>query len=142
VSSFNLDGEINRRPPELTATTEQRTVGAVLKKPHRMTRATEEPPILQSSSTISTASMTTFATRPPLQQLDNPHIMSQRGNGRRMSARLAEKDNTPITDTYDIEPVKKHQVATGGNQSKSGSAGVGEKIGNKRKPGEYNGYSL
>lgn len=80
--------------------------------------------------------MTTFATRPPLQQLDNPHIMSQRGNGRRMSARLAEKDNTPITDKYAVEPAKNHHSATGGKQNKSASPDVSEKIGNKRKPGE------
>ncbi len=53
-----------------------------------------------------------------------------------MSARLAEKDNTPITDKYAVEPAKNHHSATGGKQNKSASPDVSEKIGNKRKPGE------
>ena len=103
-----------------------------------MTRASGTSPNLHSASAVSAAQMTTFATRPPLQQLDNPHIMSQRGNGRRMSARLAEKDNTPVTDNYAVEPEKKIQSATGGKQNKSSSASSSEKTGNKRKIGEFN----
>ena len=103
-----------------------------------MTRATEATPISQSTSTISAVPMTTFAIRPPLQQLDNPHVMSQRGNGRRTSARLAEKDNTPNGDDYTANLAKTNQVTIGAKQSKV----ISEKTGNKRKPGEFNLYRL
>ena len=112
---------------------------SAISEAQRMTRAAEALPSLPSTTTISQASMTTFATRPPLQQLDNPHIMSQRGNGRRTSARLADKDNAPTTDGYVVESMKKSQPATGGKQSKANPNGVGPKIGGKRKPGEYTG---
>ena len=83
--------------------------------------------------------MTTFATRPPLQQLDNPHVMSQRGNGRRTSARLAEKEDAPTTDVYTVDPVERSQLTTEGEHSKGSAESTGAKTGRKRKPGECGG---
>lgn len=80
--------------------------------------------------------MTTFATRPPLQQLDNPHMMSERGNGRRTSARLADKEDVPVTNRYTVDPMKRGQNALGSKPIKTNANFARAKTGNKRKPSE------
>ena len=107
-----------------------------------MTRATEVSPSSPSVKTTSKASMTTFAPRPPLQQLDHPHIMSERGNGRRTSARLADKEDAPLANGYNLDPVKKSQIVPGGKQNKGNTSGAGAKTGAKRKPGEYKRHEI
>ncbi len=81
--------------------------------------------------------MTAYATRAPLQLIENPHMMSEvsRGHGRRTSARLADKEDAPLTNgiSHENEPVKKQ---VGGKQGKSVVNGAGSKAGGKRKPGE------
>ncbi|KAK4696675.1 kinetochore protein Mis13/DSN1, partial [Lecanoromycetidae sp. Uapishka_2] len=64
--------------------------------------------------------MTAYATRAPLQLIQNPHMMSEvsRGHGRRTSARLADKEDAPLTNgiSHENEPVKK---SAGGKQGKN-----------------------
>ena len=83
--------------------------------------------------------MTAYATRAPLQLINNPHIMSEtsRGHGRRTSTRLANKEDAPYTNGIgnDSEPVKPRQDAEG-KQGKSKVNGASAKPAAKRKPGE------
>ena len=76
--------------------------------------------------------MTAYATRAPLQLIQNPHIMSD--NGRRTSGRLADKAHAPITNGigHEFESVKKSSGAAAGGKGKPNGA----KGGTKRKPGE------
>ena len=77
--------------------------------------------------------MATFATRAPLQLIENPHIMSDaQRNGRRTSSRLAEKEDTMVNGVghaYDVvkQSQKSTAVVKGGKNTASKSA-------NKRKP--------
>lgn len=81
--------------------------------------------------------MTAYATRAPLQLIQNPHMMSEvsRGHGRRTSARLADKEDAPLTNgiSHENEPIKKSAT---GKLGKSVANGTGSKAGGKRKPGE------
>lgn len=102
-----------------------------------MVRATTAPLSTPSVKTYIQASMTTLAPRPPLQQLDNIHMMSERGNGRRTSARLADKDDASTTNGCNIDQVKKSHDSIEGKQTKVNAGGVGTKPGAKRKPSKY-----
>ena len=86
----------------------------------------------QSGKQSVAASMTAYTTRAPLQLIDNPHIMSQ--NGRRTSARLADKEDAPIANGigHGYEPVKQGQKSASSRRTKANGA----KAGAKRKPGE------
>lgn len=81
--------------------------------------------------------MTAYVTRAPLQLIQNPHMMSEvsRGHGRRTSARLADKEDAPLTNgvSHENEPAKK---GASGKQAKSVTNTTGSKAGGKRKPGE------
>ena len=86
--------------------------------------------------------MTTYATRAPLQLISNPHIMSEasRGQGRRTSARLAEKEDSPFINGIGLDsgPVK-------GRQNLDGRQGKAKLNGTtrgsvKRKPGKHSAY--
>ena len=83
--------------------------------------------------------MTAYATRAPLQLIRNPHIMSEasRGQSRRTSARLAEKEDKPYVNGigHDSEPVKGRQIVEG-KQGKGKVNGASAKPTAKRKPGE------
>lgn len=90
-----------------------------------------------SQLTIPKASMTTYATRSPLQLLSNTHVMAEtRRTTRRTSARLADKDDMPLTNgvTHTTEKTK-----TNGIGLRSGKAGVNGATGGrgKRKHGRY-----
>ncbi len=65
-------------------------------------------------------------------------MMSERGSGRRTSARLAGKDDTCENNNYNIDPLKKSQVIIGGKQNKANSYGAVTKTGAKRKPSKCN----
>lgn len=84
--------------------------------------------------------MTVYATRVPLQLIENPHMMSElQGHGRRTSARLADKEDEPIMNGngYNYEPAKKSQNSgASGKQGKASIHGASAKTGGKRKPGE------
>lgn len=82
--------------------------------------------------------MTAYATRAPLQLINNPHIMSEaRGTSRRTSARLADKEDAPFVNgvVHESETVKGSQNVTR-KQGKSGVNGASAKPAVKRKPGE------
>ena len=83
--------------------------------------------------------MTAYATRAPLQLINNPHIMSEasRGHGRRTSARLADKEDAPYVNGIgqDSEFVKPRQNVDG-KQGKNKVNGATTKPSAKRKPGE------
>lgn len=102
-----------------------------------MARATQTLPSTPAEISISTTPMTTFAQRPPLQQLDNPHMMSERGNGRRTSARLAGNDKTIENYDLSLEPVKGNQNVAASKQSKGNPHSTIAKTGAKRKAGQY-----
>ena len=84
--------------------------------------------------------MTAYATRAPLSLINNPHMMSEaRGGGRRSSARLADKEDAPLTNGvgHDYEPVKGLQNnGMVGKQGKAKINGASTKPAAKRKPGE------
>ncbi|KAL6715440.1 hypothetical protein ACLMJK_006401 [Lecanora helva] len=81
--------------------------------------------------------MTTFATRAPLQVINNPHMMSEvvRDPGRRTSKRLEEKEGTPLVNGigHDEEPVRASQK-DGGRSGKPKVNGASGKPTAKRKP--------
>ncbi len=83
--------------------------------------------------------MTAYATRAPLHLINNPHIMSEasRGQSRRTSARLAEKEDVPYVNGmgHDSEPMKGRQIVEG-KQAKGKLNGASTKPTAKRKPGE------
>ena len=83
--------------------------------------------------------MTAYATRPPLQLINNPHMMSEaRGHGRRTSKRLEEKEDAPLINGFghESELVKGSQKENI-NSGKTKINGVGAKSGAKRKPSEW-----
>lgn len=67
-------------------------------------------------------------------------MMSEsRGNGRRTSARLGDKEDLPVTNGigHDYEPEKKNRgKAAGGKQEKVAVNGASTKASAKRKQGE------
>ena len=81
--------------------------------------------------------MTAYATRAPLQLIQNPHMMSEasRGHGRRTSARLADKEDSPLVNgiSHENELLKK---TGGGSQGLITANETGSKAGGKRKPSE------
>ena len=83
--------------------------------------------------------MTAYATRAPLHLINNPHIMTEasRGQSRRTSARLAEKEDVPYINGigHDSETMKGRQIVEG-KQAKSKLNGASTKPTAKRKPGE------
>ena len=83
--------------------------------------------------------MTAYATRAPLQLIDNPHTMSELSRGgRRRSSRLEDKEDAPISNgiVHESETVKGRQNTTG-KQGKGNVNGAGSKAAPKRKqPGE------
>ena len=83
--------------------------------------------------------MTAYATRAPLHLINNPRIMSEasRGQSRRTSARLAEKEDVPYVNGigHDSEPMKGRQNAEA-KQAKGKVNGASTKPTAKRKPGE------
>lgn len=82
--------------------------------------------------------MTAYATRAPLQLINNPHMMSEPSRGgRRRSSRLEDKEGVPFTNgiVHESETVKGRQNTTG-KQGKGNVNGVGSKAAQKRKPGE------
>ena len=64
-------------------------------------------------------------------------MMSERGNGRRTSARLAGKDEMIENNNYSLNPVKRHQANVGGTQSRTNMSSAAAKTGAKRKPCQY-----
>lgn len=64
-------------------------------------------------------------------------MMSEQGNGRRTSARLAGKDDTLGHNGYSIDAVKNSQTVIGGKQNKANTNGAVSKTGVKRKPSKY-----
>lgn len=81
--------------------------------------------------------MTAYATRAPLQIINNPHMMSEPSRGgRRRSSRLEDKEDAPFANgiIHDSEPVKGRQNATG-KQGKGSINTTGAKPAAKRKPG-------
>ena len=83
--------------------------------------------------------MTAYVTRAPLHLIDNPRIMSEtsRGQSRRTSARLAEKEDVPYVSGigHDSESIKGRQIVEG-KQVKGRLNGASTKPTAKRKPGE------
>ena len=82
--------------------------------------------------------MTAYATRAPLQLINNPHMMSEPSRGgRRRSSRLEDKEDAPFSNgiVHDSETVKGHQK-TVGKQGKGNANSAGSKAAPKRKPGE------
>ena len=83
--------------------------------------------------------MTAYATRAPLHLINNPRIMSEasRGQSRRTSARLAEKEDVPYVNGIglDSEPMKGRQTVEA-KQAKGKLNGASTKPTAKRKPGE------
>lgn len=80
--------------------------------------------------------MTAYATRAPLQLINNPHMMSEPSRGgRRRSSRLEDKEDAPFANgiVHDPEPVKGRQNITG-KQGKGSVNGAGAKAAAKRKP--------
>ena len=73
--------------------------------------------------------MTTYATRSPLQLLNNPHMMSEpRRSSRRLSARPPEKEDPPVANGigYGTERAKGGQSnGVGGRQGKASTNGAG-----------------
>lgn len=64
-------------------------------------------------------------------------MMSERGNGRRTSARLAGKDEMMENNNYSLDPVKRDQTTAGGTQSRTNMNSAAAKTGAKRKPCQY-----
>ena len=90
-----------------------------------------------SQLTSPKASMTTYATRSPLQLLSNTHIMAEtRRTTRRTSARLADKEDMPVMNGVSHATEK---TKTNGIGLRSGKAGVNGATGGrgKRKHGRY-----
>ena len=88
---------------------------------------------------LTAASMTTFATRAPLQQILNPHMMSEpRENGRRSSKRLEQKEDAMLVNGigHENEPPK-NSKSDGVKQMKGRGTGAAAKSAVKRKPGEH-----
>lgn len=93
--------------------------------------------------------MTAYATRAPLQLINNPHMMSEPSRGgRRRSSRLEDKEDAPFANgiVHDPEPVKGRQNITG-KQGKGSVNGAGAKAAAKRKPEpsydeEYDGFAF
>ena len=82
--------------------------------------------------------MTAYATRAPLQIINNPHMMSEPSRGgRRRSSRLEDKEDAPLTNgiAHDLETAKGRHNTTG-KQPKGNLNGVASKAAPKRKPGE------
>lgn len=105
--------------------------------------ALEYPNISRLNLIRSAASMTTYATRSPLQPLLNPHMMSElRRSSRRISASLAQKEDPSVPNGAQAEKerekpgprngavAKPGKIAVNGNSSKT----VGQR--EKRKLGE------
>ena len=83
--------------------------------------------------------MTAYATRAPLQLINNPHIMSEPSRGgRRRSSRLEDKEDAPFANgiVHDSEAVKRRQINTG-KQGKGSVNGAGGRPAAKRKTGEH-----
>ena len=78
--------------------------------------------------------MTTYMTRGPLQPLENPHTMPGRksSEGRRISARLAEKEDhiSPKSNSVDTTPKS-------AEHAKSDRSAANKQAGSKRKQGEH-----
>lgn len=69
--------------------------------------------------------MTTFATRSPLQLLTNTHAMVEpRRTARRTSARLADKDDVPVTNGVLHAAEKGKGGQSNGTSGKHGKANV------------------
>lgn len=83
--------------------------------------------------------MTAYATRAPLQLINNPHMMSEaRGHGRRTSKRLEEKEDALVVNDIGLE----NEIVRGSQKDtvKLGKAkvnGTSLKPAAKRKPGEW-----
>ena len=112
----------------------------------RRPRPSREPnaPTIKVRQPASTyASMTTVATRSPLSILHNPYTMSETRNGRRTSARIADKDEAPSinglgktsqTRENTAEKPAKHNRPTTANDVAKGGRG-------KRKQGVFEVYT-
>ena len=86
--------------------------------------------------------MTAYATRAPLQLINNPHMMSEHSRGgRRRSSRLEDKEDAPYTNgiVHDPEPIKGRQNTTV-KQGRANANSVGAKAVPKRKAGESPEY--
>ena len=96
------------------------------------------PDLLTCTTLTNTpgASMTTYATRAPLQLIQNPHMMSDaQREGRRTSSRLAEKeDQIPNGIHHGYEPAKQ-SLKNVSNRKGAKPVGSG-KTATKRKPGK------
>lgn len=89
--------------------------------------------------------MTAYVTRSPLQLLTNTHAMGDlRRSSRRISARLAEKEDAPVVNGngYTGEKAKSsHSNGAGSKQRKADANGAGQGstgAKGKRKHGVYN----
>lgn len=86
--------------------------------------------------------MTTYATRSPLQPLDNPYIMSElRRSSRRISANIAYKEDAPTANgaKYDAErgeDAQKHASEGKKGKAINGSSSKAAGGRGKRKFGE------
>ena len=88
--------------------------------------------------------MTAYATRAPLQLINNPHMMSEPSRGgRRRSSRLEDKEDAPFTNgiVHDSEPVKGRPNTTG-KQGKGNVNGAGAKAVPKRKQAGEQSWTL
>ena len=82
--------------------------------------------------------MTAYVTRAPLQLIKNPHMMSEaRGQGRRTSKRLEEKEDASLVNgiSHENDYVKGSQKDLE-RTGKAKAKGTGARPATKRKPGE------
>ena len=104
---------------------------------YHYTRPQRSISTFQSSIVVAIASMTTFATRAPLQPILNSHMMSEpREHGRRTSKRLEQKEDAVLVNGTgnENEPLKGSQ-SDAGKPGKSKTSNSGIKSATKRKPG-------
>ena len=130
---------IGRSGCSIQINAEKRLIPVWYHRPNFIIRALESPSIRLKGSPPPAAPMTAYATRPPLHLIDNPRIMNEasRGQSRRTSARLAEKEDVPYVNGigHDPEPTKGRQIIEG-KQAKGRLNGASTKPTAKRKPGE------
>ena len=90
--------------------------------------------------------MTAYATRSPLQLLSNTHIMSEsRRSTRRTSARLADKEDIPITNGIGHTTDNRKGGQTNGASVKQGKTNVngpGTAVGGARSKRKYGECTL
>lgn len=83
------------------------------------------------------ASMTAYATRAPLQLINNPHMMSEaHGRGRRTSKRLEDKEDAPLVNGVGHEHHENESVK-GGRQGKGKNGASAKPATAKRKPSKW-----